>query len=216
MPDPASVFVADSLKYLLPILDSVLLRDQEYRIPMQGKSKKEQERIRKQIAANTQKITESDKKNLAIIEEIINKHGWLGQKEIGMKASTTMFMVIQHADLKSQERYLPILRQALMEKKLLAANYAMLIDRIEVKNKRPQIFGTQIITEKGASHIYPLLNPDSVDVWRKSIGMITPFQSYTKMFSIEWDIEAYKKILPELKRRYKVKDTSMPSLIKPL
>lgn len=73
---------------------------------MQGKSKEQQQRIRKEIASNAGKIAENDKKNLQIIESIISKHGWLGQKDIGMKANATMFMVIQHADLKTQEKYL--------------------------------------------------------------------------------------------------------------
>lgn len=206
MPDPTAALVSDSLKYLLPILDTVLLRDQEYRISMQGKSKKQQQRIRKEIASNAGKIAENDKRNLQIVESIISKHGWLGQKDIGMKANTTMFMVIQHADLKTQEKYLPLLKQAVADKKLLAANYAMLVDRIEMKNKRPQIYGTQIVTEKGISNIYPLLNPDSVEVWRQSLGMFTSLQSYAKMFNVEWNVEEYKKILPELMKKYGVKD----------
>jgi len=206
MPDPTAALVSDSLKYLLPILDTVLLRDLEYRISMQGKSKKQQQRIRKEIASNAGKIAENDKKNLQIVESIISKHGWLGQKDIGMKANTTMFMVIQHADLKTQEKYLPLLKQAVADKKLLAANYAMLVDRIEMKNKRPQIYGTQIVTEKGISNIYPLLNPDSVEVWRQSLGMFTSLQSYAKMFNVEWNVEEYKKILPELMKKYGVKD----------
>lgn len=99
------------------------------------------------------------------------------------------------------------MKQAVADKKLLAANYAMLVDRIEMKNKRPQIYGTQILTEKGISNIYPLLNPDSVEVWRQSIGMFTSLQSYAKMFNVEWNVEQYKKILPELKKKYGVKDT---------
>lgn len=206
MPDPTAALVSDSIKYLLPILDTVLLRDQEYRISMQGKSKKQQQRIRKEIASNAGKIAENDKRNLQIVESIISKHGWLGQKDIGMKANTTMFMVIQHADLKTQEKYLPLLKQAVADKKLLAANYAMLVDRIEMKNKRPQIYGTQIVTEKGIHYIYPLLNPDSVEVWRQSLGMFTSLQSYAKMFNVEWNVEEYKKILPELMKKYGVKD----------
>lgn len=174
---------------------------------MQGKSKEQQQRIRKEIASNAGKIAENDKKNLQIIESIISKHGWLGQKDIGMKANATMFMVIQHADLKTQEKYLPLLKQAVADKKLLAANYAMLVDRIEMKNKRPQIYGTQILTEKGISNIYPLLNPDSVEVWRQYLGMFTSLQSYAKMFNVEWNVDEYKKVLPELKKKYGVKDT---------
>lgn len=216
MPDPTAAFVADSLKYLLAILDSVLLRDQEYRIPMQGKTKKEQQRLRKEITSNAGKIAESDKKNLEFVEGIIRKHGWLGSKDIGIKANATLFMVIQHADLKTQEKYLPLLKQALEDKKLIGANYAMLVDRIEMKNKRPQIYGTQVVTQKGISHIYPLLNPDSVEVWRKSIGMLTPLQFYAKAFNIEWNLEEYKKNLPELKRKYGVKDSIISKTEKPL
>lgn len=206
--DPTATFIADSLRYLLPLLDSVLLRDQEYRIPMQGKSKKQQEQLQKEIRKNVGKISANDKKDLEIVQGIINKYGWLGYKEIGLKANTTMFMVIQHADLTTQENYLPMLRQALADKKLIGADYAMLIDRIEMRNKRPQIYGTQVITNKNASQFYPLLNPDSVEVWRKSIGIVTPLELYAKSFNVEWNLEKYKKILPELKIKFGVQDTS--------
>lgn len=208
MPDPTAVFVPDSLRYLLPILDSVHVKDQEYRFLLRQKPKKVPQYIRKKIAEN-------DIKNLEVVEGIIRKHGWLGSKEIGFKANLTLFMVIQHAGLKTQEKYLPVLKQAVADKKLAAAHYAMLVDRIEMKNKRPQIYGTQIVTEKGISNIYPLLNPDSVEVWRQSVGMFSSLQSYAKMFNIEWDVEEYKKILPELKKKYGVKDTLMSNTQEP-
>src|SRR5436190_12861202 len=50
-----------------------------------------------------------DSTNLAKVSSIIDKHGWLGKSQIGNRANYTLWLVIQHADLKTQEKYLPLM-----------------------------------------------------------------------------------------------------------
>lgn len=202
MPDPTAAGVHDSLKYLLPILDSVLLDDQRYRTSM---TKSAKNKNRKDFLEFEKKIQQLDEKNLKIVTRIIGKHGWLGYRDIGLKASMTLFMVIQHADLRTQEKYLPVIREAFQNKNMLPSQFAMLVDRVELKNKRPQVYGTQILSNsKGYSELQPLLNPDSVDSWRRSIGMDS-LKNYLRGWKIEWDVEKYKRKLPELRKKYNIK-----------
>ena len=203
MPDPTAGGVHDSLKYLLPILDSVLLDDQRYRSSMIQATKN---KSRKDFLNFEKKIQQLDEKNLEIVTEIIEKHGWLGYRDIGLKASMTLFMVIQHADLKTQEKYLPVIKIAFHDKNMLPSQFAMLIDRVELKNKRPQVYGTQILSSSnGYSELQPLLNPDSVDSWRRSIGMDS-LKIYLRRWRIEWDVEEYKRKLPELLKKHSIKN----------
>jgi hypothetical protein len=201
MPDPTAFYTADSLRYLLPILDSVLIRDQQYRYNVKDKKSGSRETS---SSKHVKEIQANDRLNLRIVEDIIKKHGWLGYKDIGVKANLAMFMVIQHADSGTQERYLPLLENALREKKLLPSHYAMLYDRIEIRKKRPQRYGTQVNLAGGKAEVLPLSNPDSLHVWRRSIGMIESYEQYLRQFNITWDSAAYKQQLPALKKKYNI------------
>jgi hypothetical protein len=83
--DPSAYFVADSFKYLLPILDTVINRDQRIRPAItSGKSAKKWREESKSRMAEFHKI---DQENLAIVTGIIDKYGYLGIKELGFKGS---------------------------------------------------------------------------------------------------------------------------------
>lgn len=90
----------------------------------------------------------------------------------------------------------------------MPSHYAMLEDKIAFQQKRSQIFGTQIIVtgKKNKADVWPLINPDSVDIRRKSISMYETMEMYLARFDIKWDIEKYKKELPKLKEKYGIKD----------
>ena len=81
-----------------------------------------------------QKIHENDSINLIKIDSIISKYGWLGVDKIGEKGNTALFLVIQHSDLKTQEKYLPIMKDAVKKGNANGSDLALLIDRIEMFN----------------------------------------------------------------------------------
>ena len=74
-PDPTAMLVPDSLKYLLPVLDSVWYRDQLYRFDLNSGSLKEQQIKGKAFRKNAEKVRAFDQQNLVIVEEILKKHG---------------------------------------------------------------------------------------------------------------------------------------------
>jgi len=53
-----------------------------------------------------------DSINLQKIENILDKKGWVGKDLVGEQASMTIFLVIQHSDLETQKKYLPMMREA--------------------------------------------------------------------------------------------------------
>lgn len=205
--DPTAQFIPDSFKHLLPILDSIWYRDQFYRYDRGTGSKKERKIERKEFKKNGDNIREWDALNLVMVEEIISKYGWLGPRQVGFRGMSALFLPIQHADLKTQEKYLPLIRQAAVDKKVIPSHFAMLADRIAIRNKRPQEYGTQINAADGKYDIMPLLNPDSVDVWRKSINMAQTMEDYLKISNVSWDKEEYKKKLPGLMKKYGMVDS---------
>jgi hypothetical protein len=207
IPDVTTWGTPDSLKHLLPILDSVWYRDQMYRHELHKGTKQEQvERLK--VFKKRSKIVDSlDQLNLRIVEDILQHYGWLGPRDVGLRGVFALSLTIQHSDLKTQEKYLPLLKQAAIDKKTTADSYAMLADRVAIKNYRPQIYGTQVaVLKDGTAEVLPLSNPDSVDFWRKSINIIQSMEEYLKIWHTKWNKDEYKQKLPELKRKYKILD----------
>lgn len=48
-----------------------------------------------------------DSINLIKVKDILDKRGWVGPNKVGAQANMTLFLVIQHSDLETQQKYLP-------------------------------------------------------------------------------------------------------------
>jgi len=148
-------------------------------------------------------IAAADAANLPKVEAILAQHGWLGPKQIGPKANSALFLVIQHADLAVQQKYLPLMRDAVRAGRAAGSSLALLEDRIALREGRPQIYGSQIGSDpaSGQSYVMPLADPDRVDERRAAVGL-EPISDYAKRFGLVWDLEAYKKQLPTLRNPF--------------
>ena len=189
-------------KPLVAKLDSIYNDDQSYRIQAQEIQKKngaESEEFKK-----VWKIVHiKDSINLIQVTSILDKYGWLGSDEVGNQGNSTLFLVIQHADLKTQEKYLPMMRDAVKNGKAYGSSLALLEDRIEVRNGRKQIYGSQIgMDEDNKYFVSPLIDPDNVDKRRASVGLGS-LEEYVKNWDMIWDVEQYKKDLPILETKQK-------------
>ena len=146
----------------------------------------------------------ADSTNLIQVESIIKKYGWLGYDKIGSQANTTLFMVIQHSDQLKQERYLPLMREAVKNGKAKAKSLALLEDRIALHQGKMQSYGSQISWSKANNRyfILPLADPDNVDKRRAEVGL-QPISEYVSNWNIKWSAEEYKKDLPTILAEWK-------------
>jgi hypothetical protein len=189
---------------LIAKLDSIYSDDQSYRIQAQELQKKHGNNSDE--FKNLWKIVHTkDSLNLIKITSILDKYGWLGADIIGNQGNSTLFLVIQHADLKTQEKYLPMMRDAVKNGKAYGSSLALLEDRIEIRNGRKQIYGSQIgMTVDNKYYVSPLLDPENVNKRRASVGLGT-LEEYVKNWDMKWDVEQYKKDLPyliEIQKKY--------------
>src|SRR5690606_19395504 len=92
-------------KPLVAILDTIYQEDQAYRRQI-DEIKEKYGRDSDEIKDHWKLINEKDSINLIKIKKILEERGWLGPKIIGEQGNATLFLVIQHADLKTQEKYL--------------------------------------------------------------------------------------------------------------
>lgn len=141
-----------------------------------------------------QLVSEQDRKNEEEVIKIIDEHGWVGKSTVGGKANMTLWLVIQHAPLETQEKYLPVMKESVLNGESSGRHLAMLEDRILMRNDKPQTYGSQIVTdeETGRQKVYEVKDPEYINQRRKEVGL-GPIQDYVKRWGIEWTVEQKEK-----------------------
>lgn len=187
---------SDSAPTLNKALEKELLEmgeeDQKYRAEWQAKITKMPASSRINPSdpsmALMKKQEEVDKKNLRRLNEIIKQYGWPGRSLVGERASQAAFLILQHADLSHQQRYLLMLKEAASKGEAMPSDVAMLEDRVLVGEGKEQIYGTQVHfgpETEGRWELYPILDEQKVDERRAAVGL-PPLAEYLKVFGVEY------------------------------
>ena len=148
------------------------------------------------------KITlQNDSINLLKVKKILDERGWVGKDKVGAQATSTLFLVIQHSDLETQKKYLPMMKEAVTKGNADSGSLALLIDRIEIREGRKQIYGSQIGINPNTKteYVLPVIDPDNVDKRRTEVGLGS-MSDYVKNWNLIWDVEKYKSDLRELEK----------------
>ena len=192
-------------KPLVAILDSIYVEDQTYRKQIDGIEKKYGWES-KEMKDHWKIINEKDSINLIKVKSILDKYGWLGADVVGGQGNSTLFLVIQHSDQATQEKYLPMMREAVKNGKAQGSSLALLEDRVALGQGKRQIYGSQIgrDSETQIYYVSPLEDPENVDKRRAEVGL-GPLSDYVRRWHIKWDVEQYKKDLPKLEEKTKRK-----------
>lgn len=131
-----------------------------------------------------------DSANIAAVEKIIDEFGYPGKTLVGEPTNSTVFLVIQHNPDKIEE-YLPIIKSAGEKGEIKMGWIAMMEDRYLMGKGKEQIYGTQIMSKRTDNgemikFVWPIKNPDSVNVLRKSVGFKSTLEEYVQRFGIEY------------------------------
>ncbi len=139
------------------------------------KMREEREKLNNKIAENFEKnkklIPESNlmgEKHLLRVCQIVKENGWLTKdalKEDGFEA--LKYLITNNKAYKLQQEFLPILAEAAKLGYLGNPLLASMVDSIRIGSRLPQIFGTQATIRNDVVYLYPLLNDEKVDEWRK-------------------------------------------------
>jgi hypothetical protein len=151
-------------------LDSILYRDQKYRLKLED--------IRSQKGYNSEEetklwplINEQDSINLSQVEAIVGKYGWVNITRSCSSGGKALFLVIQHANLQTQLKYLPQLMESVGTGASDMSDYAYLIDRVHMRTGKPQIYGTQTNILDNICYVYPISDPSKVNDRRLAAGL---------------------------------------------
>lgn len=136
-----------------------------------------------------QLVGEQDSINEQAVIAIIDERGWVGKSVVGGKANMVLWLVIQHAPLATQEKYLPMLKASVLKGESSGSHLALLEDRILMRNGKPQTYGSQITMDEatGKQIVYEIKDPAYVNQRRAEVGL-GPIQDYVKRWGIEWTV----------------------------
>jgi len=158
-------------KPLVAILDTILKEDQDIRLKFidQKNIYRIDTAIRNSVYKTWEKI---DSINLSKVENIISKYGWLGPDEVGENGQSALFLVIQHASLNVQLKYLPLMREAVKKGKARRSDLALLEDRVLMYQGKEQIYGSQLKYNKtGGYEFHPIKDEVNVNKRRASMNL---------------------------------------------
>ena len=106
---------------------------------------------------------DTDSTNLQLVSRILSETGYPRKSKVGGFATQTVWMIIQHSDLGRIKQFLPQLEEAARRGDLAPAYLAATKDRIDIREGRPQKYGTQFNC--------PLLDSLRVNEWRQEVGL---------------------------------------------
>lgn len=109
----------------------------------------------------------TDSTNLVMVNEILSEGGFPRKSQVGEFGLLAVFSVFQHNPLEQQQKFLPQMEKAVSNGDIAPMYLAMLKDRIDVREGRPQKYGTQW----GPDGLCPLLDSSRVNEWRQEVGL---------------------------------------------
>ena len=175
---------------LIAILDTIWKTEQEpirYRDSLIAKYGAEAEIVKEQETIIKKNHAINEKKVAAILDV----YGWPTKEMIGEQGNWTICNVIQHSDNEVRIKFLPMMRQAVKEKKLEPRFLVRAEDRIATERGDLQIYGGQMkyYPETKSFNVWPVYDPENIDKRRAEIGL-EPIAVFLKnRFDFEWNLE---------------------------
>ncbi len=187
---------------LIAVLDTIWQREQ---LPIRARDSlikiygTESELVKEQqtIYKNNHIINERKVKN------ILDSYGWPTKEMSGEQGNWTICNVIQHSDNKVRIQYLPMMRQAVKDKKLEPRFLVRAEDRIATERGDLQIYGGQMkyYPETRSFNVWPVFDPKNIDKRRAEIGL-EPIAVFLKnRFDFEWNLEEQIKRTEEFEKK---------------
>ncbi len=161
--------VIESIQSTKPVSENKNLRKEL--LSMQEEREKLNEKISENIEKNIDLIPQANmmgERHLLRVCQIIKESGWLTNKIIGddgFKAFT--FLITYNKAYQFQRELLPVLVEAAKKGYVGNPFLAQMVDNIRLSNRLPQIFGTSATVRNNVVYLYPLLNQEKVDEWRR-------------------------------------------------
>jgi hypothetical protein len=123
--------------------------------------------------------TDVDKENLSRLKPIVAHNGFPTENQVGHDGIQAAMLLVQHADIdpEFQKQVLKVLRRR-VGKDIPPDTYAMLDDRINIREGKPQHYGSQFHLNNGDLTLsQPSDSLDSISINRSRVGLM-PLNDY--------------------------------------
>ncbi|MBO9594286.1 MAG: hypothetical protein J7599_15380 [Niabella sp.] len=131
-------------------------------------------------------VGKTDSVNTAQVSQLIDQYGWPDQRQISPGAAKALWIVVQHGDSLTREKYLPVLERAAAEGKAPKIYVAYLYDRVQMFRERFQLYGTQMGGDyEGNTILWPVRALLQLDARRKAMGL-PPIKEALKHYPVQW------------------------------
>ncbi len=127
-------------------------------------------------------VDASDHADLTQLLRMLPSEGWFLKSRYGPDAAKAAFLIVQHADLDTQRRFLPKLEALARTGEVEGEYMAGMSDRIAISEGRPQRYGSQFRCDGGKWRPYPLENGAEVEKLRRDVGMHMTFAEIAAFF----------------------------------
>ncbi len=124
-------------------------------------------------------IDSIDRRNIQVIDSIVDIHGFPDICMVGERAAYTVFLIVQHADTSSHRRYFSFIQNSVEMGCFKKSHLAYLTDRILMNSEFKQLFGTQLSWDDSLKthKLIPIIDTVNIDIRRKLYGLI-PLNEY--------------------------------------
>lgn len=124
----------------------------------------------------------TDSKNDSRIREIVRQYGWPGPDLVGPDGAGAAWLIVQHAPYELQKQMFPLVEAGYRAGTIRGGDYALLLDRILVREDRPQVYGSQAkpFGPNGEVVLEPIEDEAHVDQRRATEGL-PPLAEYREM-----------------------------------
>ncbi|MEH6777864.1 DUF6624 domain-containing protein [Maribacter arcticus] len=191
----------DRTENLIAVLDTIWEKEQtpirlrDSLINIYGAESKEAEVYQKEYRKN-------HTLNIKKIKKILDKYDWPELTQIGEQGNRTICNVLQHADQETREHYIPLLKQAVLDKKLEPRFLVRAEDRIATDKGELQIYGGQMkyYPETKSFNVWPVFDPVNIDERRAEIGLEPIARFLKNRFGFEWNLEEQIKRSEEFEK----------------
>ena len=131
------------------------------------------------------RMNKHDSINQLKVFPILDKYGWLGKPKVSEKACRSYFYIIQHAQIDKQLKYYQQVMQAYRAKYISSSEYAMFVDRVNVRQNKFQKYATQTeLDQLGNETLYPVIDINRLDYRLSKMGMDPIYGELSNLYSI--------------------------------
>lgn len=123
-----------------------------------------------------------DTANQEALLAMLPPEGWFPISRYGREAAKSAFLIVQHSEPALWHRFLPVIEGMVMHGEAEGPAYALMYDRLALKEGRPQRYGSQMSCSDGRyAPTEPLEDRANLDARRAALGL-KPYAEYLRMF----------------------------------